>query len=257
MRTLRVPTRIAAIALLAALPVLAAATPATAAAGLAADDEPVLVNLRIEGANRTIYEGSIVTTGHKVTTPAGGTHLCDGTNNSANATAGGTATTVLDDAAHLDGFDFDGTFDPAADDFSITRIGPDSQSATQSWGLLDNWRFAPSGGCQTRAAEGDNILWAYDASNKAHVLRLSGPRTTRTGEPYQVTVTDGATGTPMPDTTVTATTADGSVTAAVSDADGNATFTPGRVGVTRLKADRPDSIRSNQWDVITVPSLRA
>jgi hypothetical protein len=254
----RVWLRIAATVLLAALPGLVLAGPPAAAAPVTvtADDAPVVMNLRVEGAYRTIYEGSIVTYGHKVTTPAGGTHLCDGTNNGANDTAGGTATTALDDAAHLAGFDYDGTFDAALDDFTITRIGPDTQTATRLWGLLRNYVFTSSGGCATKPAAGDEILWAYDAFNKAHVLKLDGPRTTHVNEPYAVTVTDGATGAPVADTTVTARTADGTVTTATTDAAGNATFTPTRIGVTRLKADRADSIRSNQWDLITLASLR-
>ena len=68
---------------------------------------PTLVNLRIEGSMKTIFEGSISTTGHKVTTASGGTHICDGTNNHANPTPGPTCTSALDDASKSAHFPFD------------------------------------------------------------------------------------------------------------------------------------------------------
>ena len=69
---------------------------------------PTAVNLRIEGAEKTIFEGSVITRGHNVTTDSGGTHICDGTNNGANPTPGPTCTSALDNAAKLHGFAFDG-----------------------------------------------------------------------------------------------------------------------------------------------------
>lgn len=73
-----------------------------------AANSPTLVNLRIEGSAKTIFEGTVVTRGHNVTTASGGTHICDGTNNGANPTAGPTCTSALDNAAKLHGFTFDG-----------------------------------------------------------------------------------------------------------------------------------------------------
>jgi hypothetical protein len=262
MTSLRVSIRFAATVLVAALPglVLAGPTPAAAAPPapvvVTADSDPVVVNLRVEGVNRTIYEGSIVTYGRNVTIPAGGTHLCDGINNGANATPGGTATTALDDAAQLAGFDYDGAWVAASSDFFITRIGPDNQTATQLWGLLDNYQFTPTGGCQTKLADGDEVLWAFDAFNKAHFLKLAGPRLVRTDEPYTVTVTDGSTGAPVRDAIVSASSTGGARTDQSTDAAGHATFTAAHLGVTRLKADRADSVRSNRLDVIARPELR-
>jgi hypothetical protein len=69
---------------------------------------PTLVNLRIEGANHTIYEAPILTSGHNVTTPSGGTHECDGLNGGANPTPGPTCTSALSSAAELANFTFDG-----------------------------------------------------------------------------------------------------------------------------------------------------
>ena len=253
MRITRVSSRTAATVLLAALPALAAVTLAGPAAAQprphTTAGPPALVTLRIEGANRTIFEGTVATHGHDVTTSAGGTHHCDGTNGGASATAGGTATTALDDGARQAGFGYDGSYEAAFDDYFITRIGPDTQTATQFWGLLDNWRFTSNGGCRTRPDSGDNLLWAYDAFNKAHALRLTGPQQVNTDQPYTVTVTDGATAAPVEGATVTGRTTDTTITR-TTDAAGDATFTATGVGVTRLKADRSDSIRSNTWDVV-------
>ena len=69
---------------------------------------PTLVNLRIEGSTTTIFEGTILTFGHNVTTPSGGDHHCDGTNNHANPLPGPTCTSALDDASKVAHFPFDG-----------------------------------------------------------------------------------------------------------------------------------------------------
>jgi hypothetical protein len=68
----------------------------------------ILVNLRIEGTNKTIYEGPILARPENVTTASGGTHACNGLNHGANATPGATCTTALDAAAKTFGFTFDG-----------------------------------------------------------------------------------------------------------------------------------------------------
>ena len=73
-----------------------------------AQNEPTLVNLRIEGPFKTIFEGNILTRGHSVTTISGGTHHCDGTNNNANPLPGPTCTSALDDASKSAHFPFDG-----------------------------------------------------------------------------------------------------------------------------------------------------
>ncbi|KAL7268760.1 hypothetical protein RUND412_008605, partial [Rhizina undulata] len=48
----------------------------------------VLVNLRIEGSITTIFEEYILTTGHNVTTPSGGTNICNSTSFNDNALPG-------------------------------------------------------------------------------------------------------------------------------------------------------------------------
>ena len=66
---------------------------------LAAPNQPTSVNLRVEGETATIFEGTVITTGHNVTTASGGNHHCDGTNNGQNPLPGPTCTSALDDAS--------------------------------------------------------------------------------------------------------------------------------------------------------------
>lgn len=227
----------------AAALVLAVATLGTSAC--AKPVAPIVVNVRVEGAGTTIFEGPVPTDGHDVTTAAGGTHKCDGTNNNANPTAGPTATAALDDAAGTGGFTFDGTYSSQFDDFLITRIGPDTQTAAAFWGIFRGSQLTPVGGCQQRVGLGDEVLFAYDAFTEEHaakhVLELAGPNTATTGRPVVVTVTDGTTGGPV---------ADARVDGATTGADGKATVTFDTAGAKRLKAERSDFIRSNALSVM-------
>lgn len=222
-----------------ALLVLAACAPAASAA-------PVGVNLRVEGASGTIFEGPVTTDGHAITTASGGpnAHSCDGTNNGAHPTPGPTPTTALDDGARLAGFGWDGTWSDSFQDFLVTRVAQESSTMSQFWGLVVNHRFAETGGCQIRVQQGDEVLFAFDAFSKTHVLRLSGPGAATTGAPVTVTVVDGQDGSPM---------AGASVNGTPTGSDGMASLSFGTAGIYRLKAERPDSIRSNAISVCVDP----
>ena len=74
----------------------------------ATSNELTTIYLRVEGADKTLYEGPVQTIGGTVTTYLGGTRRCDGTNNNVNATPGPTATGALDSAAKRAGFTWDG-----------------------------------------------------------------------------------------------------------------------------------------------------
>jgi hypothetical protein len=207
-----------------------------------ASANPTVATLRVEGATRTIFEAPIVTDGHSVTTAAGGTHKCDGTNNAANPTPGPSATGALDDGAAAQAFTWDGPFSTSFEDYFITRIAEDAQTDTRFWGILLNYQFTPVGGCQQRIHFGDQVLFAFDAFNKQHFLKLTGSHVARTGQPTTVTVTDGQTGQPIAGATVGPINNTGSAT---TDAHGKAQVTFQNGGLKRLKAERADSIRSN------------
>ena len=73
-----------------------------------ATNKGVSVILRIEGKTKTIFEGQVTTTYHRVTTFSGGTRNCNGLNNDGNPCPGPTCTTALDNASKIAGFVFDG-----------------------------------------------------------------------------------------------------------------------------------------------------
>lgn len=221
-----------------------------------------LVNLRIEGVNRTIFEGPILTRGHDVKTVSGGRHHCDGTNNGSNPLPGPTCTSALDDAAREDHFTWDGyvmlfavlvfarssfvssTFDSEFEDFFITSIARNTQTNTAFWGLLLNFAFTPVGGCQQEVKMGDEVLWAFDAFSKAHFLKLEGPHIARVHHPVTLTVLDGTTGVPV---------SGAEVNGFVSDAEGHVSVVFHNAGVQGVKAEKDDSIRSNLLRLVVSP----
>jgi hypothetical protein len=215
------------------LVVLAATAAVSAPAAVAA---PVSVNLRVEGATHTIYDEQITTDGHAVTTQKGGTHVCDGTNGGANPSPGPTGTAALDDGARLGRFGWDGPFFDGFGDFAVERVGADVATSTQFWGLLLNYDFTSVGGCQQRIAEGDQVLWAYDAFSKVRALKLAGPTVATTGVPVPLRVTDGKSGAPQ---------AGAVVGGATARADGMAMPVFNTPGVYSLKAEKEKSVRSN------------
>src|SRR5438034_4900087 len=153
---------------------------------------PVTVNLRVEGSTQTLFEGPVTTDGHAVTTQAGGTHHCDGTNGGANPSAGPPMTSALDDGARAAGFSFDGTYDTGYDDFFITRIGPDTSVGAPTyqpyWYSFRNWVDPNKGGCQQQVQGSDEVLWVYTSFGQP-LLDLSGaPAVVQTGQPFSVQV---------------------------------------------------------------------
>ena len=227
-----------------ALPVaLAIAAVSAPSAGAA----PVTVNLRVEGATGTIFEGPVTTDERLVSTPSDNNtpRVCNGT--AAGNPPGPTATTALDDAAKAGGFTWDGPWDDVSfhDYYPYSRIGPDTvDPTTHYWSLWRNWRFADFGGCGQRVNQGDEILWAYEDFNTSPLLRLTGPSSAHQGEGFAVKVVDGDTGAPQVGATVA-----GATTAA----DGQATLSFADAGIYRLKAERADAIRSNALVVCVDP----
>ncbi|KAG8779456.1 hypothetical protein FRC12_024245 [Ceratobasidium sp. 428] len=172
----------------------------------------------------------------------------DGTNLSANPTPGPTCTSALDDAAKRTHFTWDGTYSTSYDDYFVTKIGGSAQTESQFWGVLLNWQFTPVGGCQQKVAQKDEILWAYDAFNKAHFLKLDGPATAKVNVPFQGI--DGSTKAFVPGASIaglpaSAASAHGLVVSGPADASGHVTVTFKEPGVKKIKASKDDSIRSN------------
>ncbi|GAW14188.1 hypothetical protein ANO14919_035850 [Xylariales sp. No.14919] len=207
--------------------------------------------LRIEGndAEGTIFEDCVVAGPRKVSTPSGGTHECDGTNDGANLTPGTVPTAQLDAAAQLAGFSYDGTYTPAYEDYFITRIGASAQNGAQYWGVSVNGQLTPVGGCQFEVGNGDSTLFAFDAFNKVSYLKLTPEfAVAEAGSgTVTVTVTDSLTG-------------DSEVGARVGDqytgVNGDAAIAvPNQPGCYKFKATRPGALRSNTFYLTVVEAF--
>ena len=133
------------------------------------------------------------------------------------------------------------TFNAQFDDFFITRIHNTSQTSSQYWGILLGYQFIQIGGCQQRVGAGDDLLFAFDAFNKAHFLRLdASQKRVSLGARILIRVTDGATGLPVMGARV----AD-----QLTDVNGSAQIVFKSLGVQKIRAERADSIRSNSLDI--------
>jgi hypothetical protein len=225
--------RLRCTALAAALALLSLCSAAPSALAL-----PVTVNLRVEGPSRTVFDGPVTTDGHDVTTAAGGTHRCDGTNGDSEPEPGPTATAALDDAAKLAGFTIDGPYGNFGyDDFFLERVADQEIDPNSGyWSLYINHQFSDRGGCQKRVLAGQDVLWAGIPFSVTVPLQLEGPSSAITGQPIQVRVTDGSNGAPQDGATVGG---------ASTGPDGRATLVFPDEGIYRLKAEKPDTIRSN------------
>ena len=233
------------------------------------------LTVRIEGAQKTLFEGPIETAGHEIeavsdTEP----RICDATNNGAHPEPGPTPTAASVDAMELIGEEFDGDWYPGYDDYFIQQWGPDREDGDTYayWGILVNGAFTPVGGCQYLAQAGDEVFWAYDAFTGRQMLWLSAsgdlgfPASptagVEVGEPLALTVkagegpsaaavegitvapvaTEAGTGYQVVETA--------SASAVTTDSDGHASVTFSTPGWHRIKAQKETGfIRSNRLDV--------
>lgn len=203
---------------------------------------PALVTVRVEGATRTIFEGPILVEGRTITTESGGTHKCNGTNDGAYPKSVPVPTAALADAAVLGRFTFNAEWYPEFEDYFVTRIAETTETSTEFWGTLVNYELIPVGGCEFALHNGDEVLFAFNAFDADHFLKLTGPLLSVAGHPITVKVTDGSTGEPIAGALV------GPVNGtpgAETNTKGEATITFKRPGLESLKASKPGSIRSN------------
>lgn len=137
---------------------------------------PTELTVRIEGKEKTLFEGPILTEGHAVQA-SGDTEprTCDGTNNSAHPQPGPTPTSSSVDAMELAGQTFGADWFSGFDDYFIERWGPDEEDlgAGEFWGILVNGVLTPAGGCQWADQAGDEVLWVYDAFSGRRLLWLA------------------------------------------------------------------------------------
>lgn len=209
---------------------------------------------RIEGGSEgNVFDGCIISGPRNITTPSGGTHICDGTNNNANPFPGSTFTTTIDSSGRQEGFGFDGTYSNQFQDFFISSISQTTQTGNQFWGVLRNRVFTARGGCQEQSSPADEALWAFDAFAPNRVFLSTSPeyQVVRAGDTQSITVTILA-GNPNSGNTIPAQGATfGTGTTAGSDGSLQITV-PSTPGCYMYKAELSNAIRSNTFYLTVV-----
>jgi hypothetical protein len=211
--------------------------------------DPVTVQLRIEGATRTIFEGAVTTDVRPFRfTGETESHTCDGT-----AATGGTSAApvptrgaLMAQASETAPFDIAGTWH-AQFGASFTSIDGESVAfdpATNRFlGEYENGTFASLGACADGVQEGDDVLFAYGDGSET-LLSLSGPADADPGDTVTLRVADAASGAPI---------AGATVAGVQTGADGTAAVGPlADVAHADFKATRPGAIRSNRLRVCVV-----
>ena len=222
---------------LAAGVVLLAAAPAALAA-------PVTVDLRIEGANATLFEGPVTTDirPFRFTGESTG-HQCDGTTTGTSPSPVPTRGAALVAAAEATPFSIGGTW---SDQFgaTINEVAGENTAYNPGTGRFlaeyKNGQFASVGACGDPIANGDRILFA-SADGSEQLLALTGPATARPGATATVRVSNAADGTPI---------GGAAVGGKSTGADGTAVVGPfTQRGDQDFKASKPGTIRSNRLRV--------
>jgi len=202
----------------------------------------VSVNLRIEGPNRTVFEGPVGTDLRPFTFTDDPTEYpCDAT----GANNGGPSPApqvnrgnALDTASEQAGFSLRGRwFDGFGPSFSEVGGENVAYNADTRAYLVEykNYRFAEYGSCGDPIAAGDDLLFAYGNGSEP-LLRLTGPAIARPSQPFDVDVVDGKDG---------AAVEGASVGGATTNTAGDARVTLTERGPNVLKATKPGTIRSN------------
>jgi len=215
----------------------------------------VEVNVRIEGRDKTQFEGSVTTNGKIVTTRTGGTHPANGTNGNEYPFPVPTCTSALQDASRLTPtFTWDGIYYVSLDDVLVTRIGADAAGDDEYWQLALNFRRATLGGGQTKVEKADSVVWALIENQQAPanglpLLKLKGCQSATTNTDLVVTVIDGETRQPVQGATVKEIQTGGTGSWLTKN-DGRATVKFTGMGMKVLKAEHVGKyVRSNALTV--------
>lgn len=133
-------------------------------------------------------------------------------------------------SAYLDSFD----------DFFISTIDGNAQTDNQFWAIFVNFQATVAGGCEQQVKADDEVLFAFDGLNKAHLLKLTGPQTANVDSPIVITVTDAQSGNPV---------AGADVNGQISDDNGHVSLTFAQAGTQNIKAEKSDSVRSSRLTI--------
>ncbi|MBA2504995.1 MAG: hypothetical protein H0V29_03515 [Thermoleophilaceae bacterium] len=209
---------------------------------------PTTVNLRIEGPGQTYFEGPVTTDARSVSTAAGGTHVCDGTNNGAHPSAGPTVTGALETAEDTGAFSWDGRYGNfGIDDFLVERIGADGAInepfGGAFWYVVKNRVGLQTGGCQEQVGPGDQVLFSRQDFGVPNQALTAASNIVGVGRPLAVQVRQYG------DDGVLSPSAGASVAGATTDAGGNTSVAFDSPGLKTFKATRAGAIRSNAVSV--------
>jgi hypothetical protein len=203
---------------------------------------PVTVDLRIEGASATLFEGKVTTDVRTFRfTGDPDEHVCDGTaaNSGPSATPVPTRGAALAQASELTPFPIAGSWSAqfGAPSFSeVLGENVEYDPATDRFLVeLKNGEGSNFGACGDPIQNGDEVLFAY-AKFGDRVLKLTGAATAQPGAQVSVRVTDAGNGSPVPGATVAGVT---------TDADGRANVGPFAAGDQSLQATKAGTVRSN------------
>jgi hypothetical protein len=204
----------------------------------------VTVDLRIEGPNRTVFEGPVTTDVRAFRFSGDSTaHRCDGTaaNQGPSAAPVATRGAVIAEASERAPFSLHGDWYDSLGSPSFTEVGGEDvgyDAATSRYLVeFDNAQVASRGSCGDPVAPGDHVLFAYTDGSEP-LLLLTGPSSARPGATATVKVTDAAKGSPV---------AGAQVGGSITGADGTAVVGPfADRGDQDLKASRPHTVRSNR-----------
>jgi hypothetical protein len=208
---------------------------------LASASTPATVDLRIEGATSTLFEGRVTAdvlpfqfSGDPVA------HQCDGTagGGGGNSPQPVTVRNNAISAATGPALSYTGTWFSFGAAFStINGVSVDYDAGSGRYlAEYKNGQFAATGGCSDPIVTGDDVRDAF-ADGSETLLGLSGPATVKPGTTATLTVSDlGA-----PATKISGATVGG----ATSGADGTVTVGPLPAGPSTFKATKTGAIRSN------------
>ena len=205
------------------------------------------VNVRVEGAKATLFEGDVSVGPGRLTSTSGedrGSHLCNVAGNGGNGAPAATPTGALLAASELPLGDRLGPLAlewySSFSDFLVGSIGGEAPSGNNYWELSVNWQVAEVGGCGVALKKGDQVLWAV-SDGATPALRLKAPKVARKGRPFNVRVSVGATGKAV---------AGARVGGATTGANGLARLTLRSGSKRALGATKRGAIRSNIESVV-------
>lgn len=209
---------------------------------------PVTVQLRIEGASQTLFEGPVTTDVRTFRFSDDATeHRCDGTadeNGGSSPVPVPTRGAAIAEASQRTPFVTSGQWFDSLGSPSFSEIAGESVDYDPGTGrfLIEykNAQAASVGSCGDPIGSGDDVLFAYGDGSE-QLLKLTGPASAQPGETATVKVADASSG---------AAVAGAAVGGSVSGADGNAVVGPfSQRGSQDLKATNSGAIRSNRLRV--------